>query len=278
MRRQRVALLIGCSSLLREGLIRVLRHANFRVIASGKSLEDIANKQLILEGVPLLVIEAGDGAEEAAAQIRAFKKQQPKGRVALFAEHLPIEGIIGAFVAGANVHFRSHIGAEILIKALELVMLGETILPPALLSYLSDQEQVRRLGNNDRSSQLSHISNDELPDYANGEEADPHNLPNLSPRESKILQHLAEGDSNKIIARKMGITEATVKVHVKAILRKIRVSNRTQAAIWAVNSGQLDDHDFLVPAPMSPLPLRLAANGTSNGVSSRTARRSGRPQ
>jgi two-component system nitrate/nitrite response regulator NarL len=50
---------------------------------------------------------------------------------------------------------------------------------------------------------------------------------------------LIEGDSNKSIARKIDIAEATVKVHVKAILRKIRVQNRTQAAIWGMKNGSL---------------------------------------
>ena len=63
--------------------------------------------------------------------------------------------------------------------------------------------------------------------------------PQLSPREKSILRCLIEGDSNKSIARKIDIAEATVKVHVKAILRKIRVQNRTQAAIWAMNHGTL---------------------------------------
>src|SRR5439155_27058982 len=63
--------------------------------------------------------------------------------------------------------------------------------------------------------------------------------PQLSPREKAILRCLIEGDSNKCIARKIDIAEATVKVHVKAILRKIRVHNRTQAAIWWVNHGSL---------------------------------------
>ena len=63
--------------------------------------------------------------------------------------------------------------------------------------------------------------------------------PQLSPRENSILRCLIEGDSNKCIARKIDIAEATVKVHVKAILRKIRVQNRTQAAIWAMNHGAL---------------------------------------
>ena len=61
--------------------------------------------------------------------------------------------------------------------------------------------------------------------------------PLLSPREKVILRCITEGASNKCIARKIDIAEATVKVHVKAILRKIRVQNRTQAAIWGINNG-----------------------------------------
>ena len=59
----------------------------------------------------------------------------------------------------------------------------------------------------------------------------------LSPREQEILQALVTGASNKLIAIKLGITEATVKVHLKTLLRKIDVNNRTQAAIWAMNNG-----------------------------------------
>jgi two-component system, NarL family, nitrate/nitrite response regulator NarL len=62
-------------------------------------------------------------------------------------------------------------------------------------------------------------------------------LRGLSPREQEILQSLVTGASNKLIAIKLGITEATVKVHLKTLLRKIDVNNRTQAAIWAMNNG-----------------------------------------
>ena len=55
----------------------------------------------------------------------------------------------------------------------------------------------------------------------------------LSRRELVILRTLTEGASNKVIALKLVITESTVKVHMKAILRKLRLQNRTQAAIWA---------------------------------------------
>jgi len=56
----------------------------------------------------------------------------------------------------------------------------------------------------------------------------------LSPREREVLSKVAEGRSNEEIARHLGTTEVTVKVHLKKLLRKIRVDNRTQATIWAL--------------------------------------------
>jgi two-component system nitrate/nitrite response regulator NarL len=61
----------------------------------------------------------------------------------------------------------------------------------------------------------------------------------LSPREKVVLQSIMGGDANKVIARRLDVTEATVKVHVKAILRKVGAANRTQAAMWA--TGHLTD-------------------------------------
>ena len=59
-------------------------------------------------------------------------------------------------------------------------------------------------------------------------------LPALSERERQVINGLIKGESNKTIARAFGIAEATVKVHMKAILRKVPCSNRTQVAIWAL--------------------------------------------
>jgi two-component system nitrate/nitrite response regulator NarL len=84
-------------------------------------------------------------------------------------------------------------------------------------------------------------------------EADEHHSPKLSLRETCILRCLISGDSNKTIARNYSIAEATVKVHVKAILRKIRVRNRTQAAIWALNNPSSMDstNERLLAAPIN---------------------------
>ena len=112
---------------------------------------------------------------------------------------------------------------------MELVMMGETIFPPAFLSFALDPEG-DHLGEavpRDENNQAIRIGTENTL------------APQLSKRERSILRCLIEGDSNKCIARKIDIAEATVKVHVKAILRKIRVQNRTQAAIWGMNNGSL---------------------------------------
>jgi two-component system nitrate/nitrite response regulator NarL len=67
------------------------------------------------------------------------------------------------------------------------------------------------------------------------------NRPGLSEREAQILNGLVQGHANKVIARSCDITEATVKVHMKSILRKIQVANRTQAAVWALEHGHSAD-------------------------------------
>ena len=62
-------------------------------------------------------------------------------------------------------------------------------------------------------------------------------LSELTPRETEILSHVAEGQSNKMIARALNITDGTVKLHVKAILRKLGVHSRVEAAVIAVEQG-----------------------------------------
>ena len=61
-----------------------------------------------------------------------------------------------------------------------------------------------------------------------------HLLPTLTPREMEILGYLAAGHSNKVIARHLELAESTIKVHVQNILRKLNLSSRVQAAVYAV--------------------------------------------
>ena len=221
-------ILVGSNALAREGLSRILRSASFRIAVSVSCINDAALETLSRDQVPLLVLDAGHALHEAIGQIEIFKEHFPGGRVAVLASEYELAGVIAAFQAGANSCFVHVADAASFVKSLELVMMGETLLPPEILPLILDHEDP--------------IDDDALvPDaeiasgiVLNGGEG---YVPQLSARENCILRCLTEGHSNKTIARKINIAEATVKVHIKAILRKIRVHNRTQAAMWAVNHG-----------------------------------------
>lgn len=233
MRRQNCfpVILIGKSILLKEGLARILRASNFRILAS-KSCADDLHPDKSAPGAPLcLIVHAGDDFDATVEQIELVRSRYPDGRIAIVADHYRLKDLTAAFLAGANGYF-VNATCDRFVKSVELVMLGVTIFPPAFLSFILDPtprltDAVKSDRTHDRSGEPILLATE-----------DPI-APLLSPREKSILLCIIEGDSNKCIARKMDITEATVKVHVKAILRKIRVQNRTQAAIWAINHARL---------------------------------------
>jgi two-component system nitrate/nitrite response regulator NarL len=226
-------IVVGPCTLRREGLARILGAADFHIAASASSIDD-----QVLTTLPrrrpsiLLIIDVGDDLSAAVRQVELFKKRYPAGRVAVLADHDQPSDIVQAFRAGANAYFIKVAPCDAFIKSLELVMLGETILPAAILSTIVDR------ADEDKTDHESAIDVRDVSSTAGDHlEAQSGDTPRLSTRERCILNCLIEGDSNKVIARKIDIAEATVKVHVKAILRKIRVHTRTQAAIWAMNKG-----------------------------------------
>jgi len=225
MRKQRFLpiVLVGKSILLREGLARILRAANFRVVASALSADHLSPSKPASYPPLLLIVHTGDDFDGAVGQIELFRSRHPGGRIAIVADHYRLNELTAAFRAGANGYFVNVITCDMFIKSVELVMMGETIFPPVFLSLVLDPG----------TNPVATAADADLPLLIATEDT---SAPLLSPREKLILRCLIEGDSNKSIARKMGIAEATVKVHVKAILRKIRVQNRTQAAIWAINN------------------------------------------
>jgi two-component system nitrate/nitrite response regulator NarL len=164
-------------------------------------------------------------------------------------------------------------------------MLGVSFLPPELLTLISDRKA------SDRNGRVAHVGHADGDDDREEVEmvgvtvgtntwvapAEITNGSRLSARQQSILRCLVQGDSNKTIARKMAMAEATVKVHVKAILRKIRVHNRTQAAIWAMSNGSFspakgDALPALEEPPIEPFPnldiAKVATAGRTNGATS----------
>lgn len=218
--------LIGKNVLTREGIARILRSANFRVAASASSPAELPSS-LQEEHLMFLIVHTGDDFNLAIEHIGHVKDRYPDARIAIVSDNYrPVE-LASAFRAGANGYFVNVISCDAFIKSVELVTMGETVFPPAFLSFALD-------GNHERET--TPLSENEHAMLVTSEDTI---SPQLSPREKAILSCLIVGDSNKCIARKIDIAEATVKVHVKAILRKIRVQNRTQAAIWGMNHGSL---------------------------------------
>jgi two-component system nitrate/nitrite response regulator NarL len=245
-RQSSAIILVGKSILLREGLARILRAANFRILASVPCAHDLLPGKLQLHHQPLLlVVHTGDNFGAAVEQIELFRDLHPGGRIAVVVDHYRLGELVSAFRAGANGYFVDVMACDVFIKSIELVMMGETIFPPAFLSFVFNPEgaPLAEAAPRDENDQAMLIRTEDT--FA----------PELSTREKSILRRLIEGDSNKSIARKIDIAEATVKVHVKAILRKIRVKNRTQAAVWAMNNGSLKQ-----PANNNSLPSTSVAS------------------
>lgn len=234
-------ILIGKSVLIREGIVRILRAKNFRILASVSCLDELtssARSQQLL----FLIVHTSDDFDLAIEQIELVRGQYPSGRIVVVADHYRQAEPDLAFQAGAAGYFISAMSCDAFVKSIELVMMGETVFPPAFQSPPSSAIKGDR---RDKAAPL--VENERAIIVTTETVAAPH----LSPRELVILRCLIEGNSNKGIARKIDIAEATVKVHVKAILRKIRVQNRTQAAIWGMNNVlpvQPANNNSLLPA------------------------------
>ena len=200
-----------------------MRAANFRILASVSSADDLRPSKATPHLPLYLIVHTGNDFDIALEQIAFFRNQHPDARIAIVANHYRLNELTSAFRAGANGYFVNVITCDRFIKSLELVMMGETIFPPALLD--ANRPHLVEAAASGRNGEKIAFSTEDA------------TAPLLSPREKVILRCITEGASNKCIARKIDVTESTVRVHVKAILRKIRVQNRTQAAVWGLNNG-----------------------------------------
>ncbi|HEV7258693.1 MAG TPA: response regulator transcription factor [Bosea sp. (in: a-proteobacteria)] len=220
--------IIGKYSLMREGIYRVLQEQNFRVIASVSGADQLGGRLRSQKNL-FLFVYTNDEFDLVVGEIEQVRDQYPDAHIAVVADHYGPTEPASAFKAGATGYLVNANSCDAFVKSIELVMLGETLFPPAFPSLAPSAKIHRR----------------PKPVSGEPEKAFPSAPPEtaatslLSPRETGILCCLVDGDSNKSIARKIGIAEATVKAHVKAILRKIRVQNRTQAAIWGMNHALL---------------------------------------
>ena len=206
-------IIIEGDSLFREGLKLLLEQTEFSPISC--SLECAAVPS---SATPEMLIVFAHEKTELVETISCLRERFPAARVVVLAAESDLDVLNTAIQAGANAILLTSISAEGLIKSLKAVVAENIFVMDARILPTG-------------SSAPTWNSTDVA---ANGATVA---MRGLSQREIEILQRVVAGDSNKHIARYLDIAEATVKAHVKAILRKIGASNRTQAAIWAMQNG-----------------------------------------
>ena len=251
LRQSFLTTVVGQNVLLREGLVSILRDADFRVPDATCLVSD-ADMSLCKQLPILMIVAAGSDQSATVEQIKLFKDNGTNGSIVVVADRFRLNDVISAFHQGAKAYFLRDVRPAAFIQYLELVMMGEKIVPPEILLFILNQPN--------NYQQEPKIINSSIAMNTRNNHVDGNNRPNLSNREKIILQCLITGDSNKTIARKINIAEATVKVHIKAILCKVRVKNRTQAAIWAMRNDSTilpmdhssSEHDVGLGEPLVP--------------------------
>ena len=163
----------------------------------------------------LALIDVRMPGMDGLSTCRAIKKECPATSVILVTMHANPEYLFEALKAGAAGYVLKDVSQHELISAVQGVLRGESILNQELVASL-----LQRLAKETQSRE----------DLPSGR---------LTPREREVLQLLTKGQTNREIAHKLTVSVSTVKIHVEHILAKLEVSDRTQAAVRAIEMGLL---------------------------------------
>jgi two-component system nitrate/nitrite response regulator NarL len=206
-------LLIDDHTLFREGLEGLLSRRNINILAAvGSGQEGLRLAAELKPDVILLDMRMPemDGMEV----LRQLRKNGFRNPVAMLTTSSDERDLVESLRSGAQGYLLKDMEPDQLVLALRDIVAGKTVVAPDLAPVLA------RVVQGDSISPI-----DESP------------FAKLTPREIEILALLAEGQSNKVIARNLGISDGTVKLHVKSILRKLGVHSRVEAAVIAVEQG-----------------------------------------
>lgn len=209
-----VALFIR-NSIYREGLSRILTELEFDIVEACDH-----NWEILVEGVgggdqiPQLIL-IDSRTEWADNFIAELQVRFPRSSLVMLSDRFDFQMMRRAFGVGMRAYIVEDISCGGLAETLRLVLMGERVFPSQLAYELQSRPAFMKTHKVERSFESVQ----------------------LSQRELELLRWLTMGYANKVISRHMEICDATVKVHVKAIFRKLQVNNRTQAAIWAINHG-----------------------------------------
>ena len=204
--------LIDDHTLFRSGLKALLqRQSDFAVVGeAADGLEGVKLIELVALDVVLLDLDMPHmNGREALAQIVAV---HPELAVLMLTVSEDGEDLAECMRLGARGYLLKNINAEFLLSSIRRAVTGDSVLSPEMTAKL-----VARLRDPRPAASRPDVDS-------------------LTPRERETLRHLARGASNKEIARSLDLAESTVKVHVQNILRKLNLSSRVQAAVFAVEN------------------------------------------
>jgi two-component system nitrate/nitrite response regulator NarL len=173
--------------------------------------------RLAMELLPdLILLDLNMKGMDGIATLKQLKVKDLDARVIMLTVSDNEEDVVAALRAGADGY---------LLKDME---------PEDTLEYLRQAASGKLVISERLTELLAHALRSEGSHPSNAEQAE------LTERETQILGLIAKGLSNKMIARKLDITEGTVKVHVKHLLKKLNLRSRVEAAVWAVNEAKMD--------------------------------------
>ena len=196
--------------LFREGLTSLLQRRNIEVLAAvgdgyeGIKLAQELNPDIILldKRMPIL---------DGISVLKHLRKLDLDIPIVMLTTSSNEEDLLGALKAGARGYLLKDMEPDALVTALREIQFGKTVVAPHLTSVL-----------------VRFVRGDMTDSKTSGPFSE------LTPRESEILELMAAGQGNKVIARNLGISDGTVKLHVKAVLRKLGVHSRVEAAVMYI--------------------------------------------
>ncbi len=206
-------LLIDDHPLLRRGVAQLLELEDDLDLA-GEAGEPEVGLRLADELDPdMILLDLNMPGMDGIATLKALREQGYTGRIVMFTVSDHEEDVVNALRSGADGYLLKDMDPDEMVRQLRQAALGRMVISESLTALLAEALRSQR-------------NQPSAPD-----------IHSLTQREREILRQLAAGLSNKLIARKLDITEGTVKVHVKHLLKKLNLRSRVEAAVWAVQEG-----------------------------------------
>lgn len=224
-------LVVDDHTLFRRGLIALLeQHPGLQVVGEAGDAAQALRLAPVLQPDIILLDNHLPGVAGIDA-VQDLRKLAPRTRVLMLTVSEDEQDLAMALRNGAQGYLLKTIDGDLLAQAIERAARGEPVVSPELMGKLVAAFQ----------SQGAPVLAPPLPaEPPAAAPAAPDGAAPLSPREEEVLREIARGASNKEIARTLDIAETTVKIHVQHILRKLGLSSRVQAAVYASDRGRIE--------------------------------------